>query len=203
VRAIAITTERAGETRARIADVCSVLAKPTRGRKTARAMIIGIPNVGKSTLVNTLAQRKIAEVGDVPAVTKGQQVVILKNGMVLADNPGIMWPKIEDPLGGMRLAFGGAIPDSALDYESVALFGAGVLLARYPQLVLARFKLGELPVSASALLDEIGRRRGGLRAGGTIDRHKAGDILIHEFRAGLIGRISLEDPNDHEPVAGR
>lgn len=196
VKAIAITTERVAETRTRIADVCGSLARPTRGRKTARAMIVGIPNVGKSTLVNTLAQRRVANVGDEPAVTKGQQVVLLKNGMTLSDNPGIMWPKIEDPLGGMRLAFGGAIPDSAIDYESVALFGAGFLLRRYPDLVLTRYKLTELPVDAGALLDEIGRRRGGLRPGGKIDRHKASDILIHEFRTGALGRISLERPED-------
>lgn len=196
VKAIAITTERVAETRSRIADVCSQLAKPTRGRKTARAMIVGIPNVGKSTLVNTLAQRKVANVGDEPAVTKGQQVVLLKNGMTLSDNPGIMWPKIEDPSGGMRLAFGGAIPDSALDYESVALFGAAFLLERYPELVMKRYKLTERPADALALIDEIGRRRGGLRAGGKIDRHKAADILIHEFRTGAIGRISLERPDD-------
>jgi ribosome biogenesis GTPase A len=196
VKAVAITTLRAQETRARIAEVCASLARPTRGRKTARAIVVGIPNVGKSTLINTLAQRKVANVGDEPAVTKGQQVVLLKNGMALSDNPGIMWPKIEDPLGGMRLAFGGAIPDSAIDYESVALFGAGLLLARYPELVKARYRLAEIPADASALLDEIGRRRGGLRPGGAIDRHKAADIFIHEFRSGAIGRISLERPDD-------
>lgn len=196
VKAIAVTTERAAETRARIAEACGAIARPTRGRKTARAMIVGIPNVGKSTLVNTLAQRKIANVGDIPAVTKGQQIVLLKNGMTLSDNPGIMWPKIEDPAGGMCLAFGGAIPDSALDYESVALFGAGLLLERYPDLLMKRYKLAELPADAMSLIDEIGRRRGGLKAGGKIDRHKAADILIHEFRTGALGRISLERPDD-------
>jgi ribosome biogenesis GTPase A len=195
VVAIAITTEKAAETRRRIAEVCGKVAVPTRGRKTARAMIVGIPNVGKSTLVNTLAKRKIANTGDVPAVTKGQQVVLLENGMTLSDNPGIMWPKIEDPLGGLRLAFGGAIPDSALDYENVAMFGAQLLLDTYPELVMQRYKLKELPADADALLDEIGRKRGGLRAGGKIDRHKAADVFIHEFRTGAIGRISLERPD--------
>ena len=199
VVAIAITTEKATETRRRIAEVCGKVAVPTRGRKTARAMIVGIPNVGKSTLVNTLAKRKIANVGDEPAVTKGQQVVLLENGMTLSDNPGIMWPKIEDPLGGLRLAFGGAIPDSAIDYENVALFGAQLLLDTYPELIMQRYKLKELPADADALLDEIGRRRGGLRAGGKIDRHKAADVFIHEFRTGAIGRISLESPDD-EPL---
>jgi ribosome biogenesis GTPase A len=196
VLAIAITTERAAETRTRIADACGALAKPTRGRKTARAMIVGIPNVGKSTLVNTLAQRKVANVGDEPAVTKSKQVVLLKNGMMLSDNPGIMWPKIEEPTGGLRLALGGAIPDAALDYEGVALFGCDLLLARYPDLLAKRYKLASLPADGNELLDEIGRRRGCLRAGGKIDRHKAADIFIHDLRTGAIGRISLERPDD-------
>ena len=195
VVAIAVTTERAAETRKRIAEVCGAITTPTRGRKTTRAMIIGIPNVGKSTLVNMLAKRRVANVGDEPAVTKGAQVVLLENGMTLSDNPGILWPKIEDPSGGLRLAFGGAIPDAALDYESVALFGAGLLLERYPDLLAKRYKLTTLPADADAMLDEIGRRHGCLRSGGKVDRHKAADIFIHEFRTGAIGRISLERPD--------
>ncbi|CAN5885968.1 ribosome biogenesis GTPase YlqF [soil metagenome] len=198
VLAIAITTEREAETRTRIAEACGALAKPSRGRKTARAMIVGIPNVGKSTLVNTLAQRKIANVGDVPAVTKGKQIVELKNGMTVSDNPGIMWPKIEDPTSGLRLAFGGAIPDAAIDYDNVALFGANFLRSHYPELLMKRYKLSELPPDASSLIEEIGRRRGCLQKGGKVDLRKAADILIHEFRTGLIGRISLERP-DREP----
>lgn len=194
VLALALSMDRAAETRTKIAEACAALARPTRGRKTARAMVVGIPNVGKSTLVNTLMQRKVANVGDEPAVTKSEQVVVLKNGMSLADNPGIMWPKIEDPKAALCLAFGGAIPDSALDYESVALYGAGVLLERYPELLRARYKLKELPEDGEALLLEVGRRRGCLRSGGVVDRHKAADVLIHEFRTGAIGRISLERP---------
>jgi ribosome biogenesis GTPase A len=196
VIALAVTTSRAAEVRTKIAEACGVLANPTRGRKHARAMIVGIPNVGKSTLINTLAMRAVAKVGDEPAVTKAPQLVVLKNGMMLSDNPGILWPKIEDDADTMRLAFGGAFPDSAVDFESVALFGAELLRARYPQLLVARYKLPSLPDSADALLDEIGRRRGCLRAGGVIDRHKAGDVLIHDFRGGALGRISLERPDD-------
>ena len=201
VLAIAITTAREAETRTRIAEACGLLAKPSRGRTTARAMIVGIPNVGKSTLVNTLAQRKIANVGDEPAVTKGKQVVELKNGMRISDNPGIMWPKIEDPIGGLRLAFGGAIPDAALDYESVALFGAKFILESYPGLLTKRYKLTELPADAHALIEEIGRRRGCLQRGGKVDLRKAADIFIHEFRTGVLGRISLERPEDDARAA--
>jgi ribosome biogenesis GTPase A len=195
VTAIAIRSDRQAETRTRIAELCKRLAlHPSGPGKTVRAMVVGIPNVGKSTLINTLMERKVAKVGDEPAVTKSRQKVTLKNGMTLSDNPGILWPKIEDEQAALRLALGGAIPDTALDYESVALFGAKFLLARYPERLRARYKLVELPVAPGDLLVEIGRRRGGLRSGGTVDMHKASDVLLHDFRAGALGRISLESP---------
>jgi ribosome biogenesis GTPase A len=197
VVAIATSTTRVVEARTRIAALCKSLAlRPSGPAKEVRVMVVGIPNVGKSTLINTLMERKVANVGDEPAVTKGEQRVVTRNGLMLSDNPGILWPKIEDSDAALRLALGGAIPDSAIDYQGVALFGAGFLLERYPALVLARFKLGELPASADQLIVEIGRRRGGLRSGGVVDLHKASDILIHDFRSGAIGRISLEAPSE-------
>jgi ribosome biogenesis GTPase A len=195
VVAIAIRNDRQPETRTRIAALCKRLAlHPSGPGKTVRAMVVGIPNVGKSTLINTLMERKVAKVGDEPAVTKSRQNVTLKNGMSLSDNPGILWPKIEDEGASFRLALGGAIPDTALDYENVALFGARFLLASYPDLLRARYKLTALPTAPGDLLAEIGRRRGALRSGGVIDMHKAADVLLHDFRAGALGKISLEWP---------
>ncbi len=195
VLALAIRTDKPGEIKSRIPELCKRLAlHPSGPGKTVRAMIVGIPNVGKSTLINTLMERKVAKVGDEPAVTKSRQLVTLKNGMTIADTPGILWPKIEDSSASLRLALGGAIPDTAIDYESVALFGAKFLLERYPALLRTRYKITDLPETADALLMEIGRRRGGLRAGGTIDLHKAADILIHDVRSGVLGRITFEAP---------
>ena len=195
VLAIATTPARTGDARARIPVLCDKLSQRTRGPdKPLRAVIVGIPNVGKSSLINTLMGRLVAAVSDKPAVTREQQLVTLPGGMLLTDNPGLLWPKIQDDAATMRLALGGAIPDTAIEYQSVGLFAAQCFLARYPELVVARYKLKETPASASALLEEIGRRRGCLRAGGVLDLYKAADILVHEFRAGTLGRISLETP---------
>jgi ribosome biogenesis GTPase A len=195
-RVMAITTERQAETRTKIADACRALARLSRGRTTARAIIVGIPNVGKSTLMNTLAKRRAAEVGNEPAVTKSIQTITLPDGTLISDNPGILWPKIDDDRVGYTLALGGAIPDTAIDYEMLGDFAAGLLFERYPALVKTRYKITKSPESARDLLDEIGRRRGCLRSGGVVDRQKAGGILVHDLRSGALGRITLERPAD-------
>jgi ribosome biogenesis GTPase A len=195
VEAIAITTEKRADTKRRVIDLCTKLgAHRAEKNRTVRVMVLGIPNVGKSTLINTLATRRATKVGDKPAVTKAQQRIELENDIALSDNPGILWPRIDNEKAGLRLAFGGAIPDTALELEPVALFGGQFLLERYPESLIARYKLKELPPNAHALIDEIGRKRGGLRPGGVIDRHKASEIFIHDFRTGALGRISLESP---------
>lgn len=200
VTAIAITTDRPGEVRARVTAACVAVARLSRGRKAPRVLVCGIPNVGKSTLVNTLAERKIAKTGDKPAVTKAEQVTILKSGIALSDNPGIMWPKIEDPVAGLRLAFGGAIPDTAIDAEMVALYGVGFLCERYPDRLRARYKLTDLAPEPADVLEAIGRRRGCLRGGGVVDRDRASQIVLHDFRSGALGRITLETPEDYAAV---
>jgi len=194
VRAFATTPERPNDTRKKIAELAAGFGLRHRPDNAIRALITGVPNVGKSTLINQLMDRLVAKTGDKPAVTKMQQRVVLKTGMIVYDSPGIMWPKIEDEAGALRLAFAGSIPDTAIDYLSTAMFGAGIILERYAELAVARYKLPEVPASADALLTEIGRRRGGLRPGGVIDLHKASEVLVHEFRHGMLGRITLELP---------
>lgn len=177
----------------RIAELCKqmVLSRSSSGRPV-RAMIMGIPNVGKSTLINALLGRKIAKVGNEPAVTKSQTRFTTKNGMALSDTPGILWPKIEDPDSGYRLAASGAIKDTAIEHEDVAIFAAGFMKDDYPERLVERFKFKEMPETSEAVLDEIGRRRGCLRPGGIVDRNKASTLLLNEIRSGKLGKLSFE-----------
>lgn len=162
--------------------------------KPIRTMIMGIPNVGKSTLINSLAGKSIARVGDEPAVTRQQQQINLGNGVMLFDTPGILWPRMGDEDCGYRLAVTGAVKNTAIEYEDIALFAAEYLLQAYPEAVKARYKLKELPQSDIELLEALGRKRGCLRAGGRIDLHKASEILLNDIRSGALGRISMETP---------
>lgn len=180
---------------AQIPKLCRKLV-PHRGvpGKTLRAMVVGIPNVGKSTLINTLAGKKMARVGDKPAITTCPQQIDLRNGIHLADTPGLLWPDIRNQESAYRLAASGAIGEGGMDYPSVALFAAELLLSRYAEPLTARYKLDGLPDNASALIEQIGRVRGCLAAGGKVDLLRASELLLRELRAGLIGRISLETP---------
>ncbi len=194
VAAFASTTDRPAETRKRIAELCADKARHRGPDKAVRALIAGVPNVGKSTLINILMNKEVAKVGDKPAITKRQQRVVLASGMVVTDTPGLMWPRIEDEAAALRMALVGSIPDTAIDYMIVALFGARVLMERHPALLLARFKLTAMPATPEALIDEIGRRRGALVRGGEVDVNRAAQILVREVRSGSLGRICLESP---------
>lgn len=178
---------------------------PHRGvpGKTLRAMVVGIPNVGKSTLINTLAGKKMARVGDKPAITTCPQQIDLRNGIHLADTPGLLWPDIRNQKSAYRLAASGAIGEGGMDYEGVALFAAEYLLSRYYEPLAIRYNLAEMPESASALIELIGCRRGCLITGGSVDHLRASELLLRELRAGLIGRISLERPGDDLEGEGR
>lgn len=157
-------------------------------------LIMGIPNVGKSTLINSLAGRTIAKTGNEPAVTKAQQRINLRNGVVLFDTPGMLWPKIENIGSGYRLAISGAIKDTALEYTDIAFYAAQYFLNSYPEQLKARYKLETLPDTELELLEIIGRQRGCIRSGGQVDLEKVSTVLIHEFRSATLGKITLETP---------
>lgn len=194
VKAMAITTLQAAQVK-KIPDLCRKFV-PSRDKveKDIRTMIMGIPNVGKSTIINTLAGRTIAKTGNEPAVTKVQQRINLRNGIVLSDTPGILWPKVDNEKSSYRLAVTGAIKDTAMEYEDVAMFAAEYFLQAYPEAIAERYKLKELPDTDIELLEAIGRKRGALRPGGRIDLHKVSELVLHEFRSGKIGQLSLETP---------
>lgn len=176
-------------------DLCRKLApEKTRGLKKLKAMILGIPNVGKSTLINTLAGRAVAKTGNEPAVTKRQQTIDIDEHFVLLDTPGILWPKQQVHNCSYRLAFTGAIKDTALDYVDVAFFGADFLRKAYPQALIERYDLKELPDSELEVLELIAARRGCLGAGGRADLNKVSQLFVNDFRTGNLGRISLETP---------
>ncbi|WP_028294161.1 ribosome biogenesis GTPase YlqF [Oceanobacter kriegii] len=166
----------------------------TDKKQSIRTMVMGIPNVGKSTLINGLAGRYIARTGNEPAVTKSNQLIDLKNGIVLSDTPGILWPKFENENSGYRLAASGAVKDTAIEYQDIATYALGHLLVAYPDLLQTRYKLKALPETAQQALEDIGRKRGCLRPGGIIDLHKASELVLHEMRSGKLGRVSLETP---------
>jgi ribosome biogenesis GTPase A len=203
VKAIAISARNAAEV-ARVPALCRHLA-PHRddGTKPLRMMIMGIPNVGKSTLMNALLKRKVAKVGDEPAVTRHQQTLDLGPGMTLTDTPGMMWPKIDYDADGYMLAASHAIGRNAVIDEEVAIFLGEVLLERYPALLAARYRIDPSSLDAPALVEAIGRRRGCLVKGGGLDLEKAALILLQDYRDGAIGRISLETPESRAAMIAR
>ncbi|MDM7457692.1 MAG: ribosome biogenesis GTPase YlqF [Tepidimonas sp.] len=198
-RAIALHAHSPGPARTLVAE-CRRLA-PHRGGmvKPLRVLIAGIPNVGKSTLINTLLGKRAAKAADEPGVTRQEQRVVLADDVYLYDTPGLLWPKIIVPESGDWLAASGAVGRNAFDEEAVALALLRVLRADYPALLEARYRLGLTAPTIAArpereLLAAIGRKRGALLPGGRIDPHKAGEAVLTDFRTGAIGRITLETP---------
>lgn len=193
--ALALVAEDHKQSQKLIQLIKNIVNQSEDKKTNIRVMIMGIPNVGKSTLINSLAGRYIANTGDEPAVTKRQQMIDLKNGVVLSDTPGILWPKFENFHSGYRLATSGAIKNTAMEYEDVAMYALEYLSKAYPEALMTRYKLEVLPESGESLLDMVARKRGCIRSGGKVDLHKAGEIVLHDFRSGKIGLLSLETPD--------
>jgi len=202
VKAVALSCKKAAEV-ARIPALAASLA-PHRdgGVKDLRMMVMGVPNAGKSTFINALLKRKAAKTGDEPAITRHQSRFDLGNDMVLIDTPGLMY-SIKHPDDGLMLAASHAIGENAFISEEVAVFLAEVLLARYPDLVEERYGVEAGPLDGPGLVEAIARKRGYLLKGGRVDYEKAGNALVHDYRSGALGRISLETPETRAAMVSR
>jgi ribosome biogenesis GTPase A len=197
VKAVAISSKKPGEA-ARVPGLCKGLA-PHRndGIKPLRMLIMGIPNVGKSTLMNALLKRRVAAVGDEPAVTKSQMCIDLGPTMSITDTPGLMWPKIKHDSDGFMLAASHAIGRNAVIDSEVAIFLAGLLLQHYPAMLAERYGIDVSAMDGVGVVEAVAKKRGCIvkgRRGGELDLEKAGMILLTDYRSGKLGRISLESP---------
>lgn len=171
------------------------MKKKGRKPRPVRMMILGVPNVGKSSLINRLAGRASAKTGDRPGVTRGKQWVRLGNNLELFDTPGILWPKFEEPTEGLHLALVGSIRDEILDRQTLAYNLVGIVRKLYPGALGKRYGIEEVGEDIE-VMDRIGQARGALLPGKMIDYDRISRILIDEFRSGMLGRISLERPDN-------
>ncbi|MDT0582752.1 ribosome biogenesis GTPase YlqF [Brumicola blandensis] len=194
VKTFTTSTDNTAKTKQIIELIRKTCAQKDASVKTINAMIMGIPNVGKSTLINILADRVIAKTGNEPAVTKNQQRINLGSGIVLYDTPGVLWPKLENPNTGYRLAASGAVKDTAMEYDDVGFYAADYLIKAYPDLMQDRYRLDFVPDTELAFLEMAASKRGALMAGGRVNLHKICEVLINELRSGKLGRITLETP---------
>ena len=197
VKAIAISCKRPADVAKIPAQAAALAPHRNRADKPVRLMIMGIPNVGKSTLINALLKRRVAKTGDQPAITKQQSRHQLNSRMELIDTPGLMWPKIEHPADGLMLAASHAIGENAYIDEEVAVFLAETLLLRYPMLLSERYALQPEGLDGPGLIERIATKRGLL---GATQYLKASLILLNDYRSGALGRISLESPQSREAM---
>lgn len=194
VQTLTTASSNPGNSKQIINIVRSICAKKNASVKSIKAMITGIPNVGKSTLINILADRIVAKTGNEPAVTKSQQRVNLGDGIILFDTPGVLWPKLENPNSIYRLAALGAVKNTAMEFDDVGFYAAEYLIKAYPEFMTERFKLEELPSTELAFLEAAAKTRGALMAGGRVNLHKICEVLLTELQAGKLGQITFETP---------
>lgn len=199
------TAKFAAAVRELLADKLQAYAEKGQTGRVVRVMILGIPNVGKSTFINKVAGRKTAKAEDRPGVTRSKQWVPIDRGLELLDTPGILWPKFEDQSVGLNLAYTGAVKDDILDIETLGCHLMAYLGGHYPEALAAAYKLPAIPerqpeentvAYGYGLLEEAGRKRGFLISGGEIDTERMARILLDEFRGGKLGRFTLELPED-------
>ena len=183
--------------RALLADKLARYAEKGQVGRALKIMVVGIPNVGKSTFINQIAGRKGAKAENRPGVTRGKQWITVDQGLLLLDTPGILWPKFEDPEVGMRLAYTGAVKEDVIDTETLACHFMELLAKFYPQTLLARYKL-EAPEGADGydLLQLAGRKRGYLVSGGEVNTERMAKALMDDYRSGKLGKLTLESPEE-------
>ena len=200
IRSHSVTTEDVPTIR-RLKSI-AIRMLPKRADRAIKAMVVGIPNVGKSTIINFLAGRKVAKTGNTPAVTRHQQLVKIGDGITLLDTPGMMWPNVHNPNSGYRLALLGSIKETAMDYADIGFFAARYMLAHYPDRLQDRYDFDTEPKSDLEVIEAIGRRRGCLGKNNMVDIDRASRILVTEFRQGAFGTLTLETPSTmkHEKV---
>lgn len=192
VRVVSVTKEDVPTIR-RLKSVAQQML-PDREGKSITAMIAGIPNVGKSTIINFLAGKKIAKTGNTPAVTQQQQRVSIGDAFTLLDTPGILWPNVHNINSGYRLALIGSIKETAMDFADVGFFAARTMLEMHLDRIIERYELEPIPTSDLEVIEAIGRRRGCLGKSGVVDIDRASRILVNEIRSGGLGRVTLETP---------
>ena len=200
VKAVAVSCKKLSDV-ARIPALCQALAPHRNDNvKPLRMMIMGIPNVGKSTMMNALLRRKVAKVGDEPAITKMQQMQQISSRHIITDTPGLMWPKIEHESDGYMLAASHAIGTNAVQDEEVALFLVENLLARYPERIADRYGFSIDGLDAVDVIEGVAKRRALVLRGGEADREKAAIAFLQDYRNGRLGRISLETPESRQAM---
>lgn len=194
IRARPVTSKEPGSIR----GLKSIISEMLPDRSSITTMVVGIPNVGKSTIINILAGRKVAKTGNEPAVTKMQQRINIGDGIVLLDTPGVMWPNVENTNSGYRLGLLGSIKDTAVEYADIGFFGARFMLENHLPRIIERFSLEGEFGSDQELIEAIGHRRGCLGRSGVVDIDRVSRILVNEVRNGSLGRLTLETPETME-----
>ena len=182
----------------KILELCHQMIPNKGNHQFITAMIMGIPNVGKSTIINILANRIVAKTGNEPAVTKGQQRIKISDEITFFDTPGMLWPRIGHENWALRLALTGAIKETAMTHEDIAFYLIGYLMKRYPETLNRRFEIDQLAEDEYSILEQIGAKRGCIKARKLLDLHKVSSIVVHEYRAGKLGGLCLELPDEVE-----